>query len=136
MGSGTFRSCQPVPMAPNVHGKVIFPLAPANYGTTFHVNKPSQITRATSAKLYFSVPIWLLSMMPKGTRVLILRGGSGLFTEEALAWSATRYKQWFQFNALDISSQSSQFHTIPTTQPFGAFASPMFKNRTEIGPFG
>src|SRR5262249_19228560 len=68
-----------MPSSTNGAARQKFPADPANYGTTFTYNNPSQISAHSFGRLYVSPRIGF-NYDAKGDKSLIVRGGSGLFT--------------------------------------------------------
>jgi len=121
--------------SPNGAARQKFPADPANYGTTFTYNNPSQIGTHSFGQVYVSPRIGF-NYDVKGDKSLIIRGGSGLFTGRIpFAWIGyTFINNGTDYSALDISPKAGTTIPIPTDQTqFAAFAAANgSKNRTEI----
>ncbi|HCW07847.1 MAG TPA: hypothetical protein DGG95_10850 [Cytophagales bacterium] len=123
---------------PNGATRKNFPVNPANYGTSFTYNNPSQISTHSFGQVYISPRIGF-NYDVKGDKSVIVRGGSGVFTGRIpFAWIGYSFiNNGSSYSALDISPKSGTTIAIPTDQTqFKAFASAYgSKNRTEIDLF-
>src|SRR5439155_1532022 len=68
-----------MPTSLNGAARSNFPTDPANYGTSFVYNNPSQISTNYFGQLYLS-PRFGFNYDARGDKSLIVRGGSGVFT--------------------------------------------------------